>query len=114
VSASRGGTSAEPHPEEQLEIREYLRVGRGGAVEESARKSSAPAMATSAEVGKAAAAVAGAGAGGMLPARGQVLVVGEEAVAAVAGVVLDFVGELRSLRCYRADLGGTSGAFFEF
>jgi hypothetical protein len=60
-------------------------VRRGGAVEESARKSSAPAMATSGEVGKAAAAAAVAGAEPMSPAKGQAVVVGDEAEAGVAG-----------------------------
>jgi hypothetical protein len=92
VSASRGGRSVESNPGERLEIWGYLRVGRGGAVEESARKSSAPAMETSAEVGKAAAAVGGAR--GMSPARGQVVVVGEEAV---AGVGFGFCWELRKV-----------------
>ena len=87
-----------------MEIRGYLRVGRGGGeVEVSARKSSARAMATSAEVGKEAAA----GAEPMSPARGQVLVVGEEAVAAVAGVGFCW-GIAKSLGCLvprRCDLG---------
>lgn len=66
-------------------------MGRSGAGGESARQSSTPARATSAEVGKATAWDTVAGAALMSPARGQVVAVGEEAVA-----VLDFVGELRS------------------
>jgi hypothetical protein len=105
VSASRGGRSVESNPGERLEIWGYLRVGRGGAVEESARKSSAPAMETSAEVGKAAAAVGGAR--GMSPARGQAP--GSGGVERRQWLLLDLLGN-----CEKFGIGGACGAFFEF